>query len=209
MGGVIGALSPKIVLVAGTLLLASRVGTHRTPATIDPSRPITTVGTTLAQEIGLDRASDSRPRFVDIDHSTIRVPRLAIDGTMEPPLAIGADVLREVALLVDLKAMRLQILNGSELGRAIRGREAVSASLAADGCVTVAATSVDGRPIKVAFTGAPASTGRIPILIGAMRLDAASLPEGRCRGSDVAVDWPAFAGKSILLDLGHGRLWIS
>jgi len=206
MGGVIGALSTKIAFTAGALLFASRVDTQRTPAAIDPSLPATTIAEPLAQRIG--GTAGAQRHSVDIGSSTIRISGIAIAGWLEPPMTIGTDVLQETALSIDLRQMRLQVMDDSQVRRATRGRAPIGTSIASDKCVTVEATSAEGKPIKAALVNNNIGQRSVRIALGGMPLMAVQLPTGRCEAGDVALGWSSFAGKTVLLDLGHNRLWI-
>ncbi len=214
MGGVIGAMSSKFVLAAGTLLFASRVGMHSTSATLDPSLPTTEVGGTLAHRLHIDAAEGNVSRAIGIGHTEIALRTLAIDPDSPNALTIGADVLRKVELSIDFPRKRLRLIEAGDYRRATSHMTMIPVSFTADGCLSFAATGRDGEPLRVALIGGtpPSLAPAMPtkIKVGQVTLNATAYqPKARCSANDVSVDWQAFDGKQILLDIRHDRMWTS
>ncbi len=211
MGAVMGVLSSKVVLKTGTLLIASRLAMHAVPATIDPSIPTTEISKPLAQQLKVNESTIASRRYVDIGNHTISIGRVMVVDGDAPTMVIGADVLRETALAIDLKKKQLRVLEPAEFRRAVKGSPPVEALFGPDHCPVITATAPDGKQVKVALTGSPTSSqsSLTEIKINGMPFFAGPQLSGRCPESDYSLNWSAFDGRNLVLDLRHGRMWLS
>lgn len=216
MSGPIGVMSVKFVLAAGALLLSARIDMHAVSAILDPSTPVSTVTPELARRIGAGEGAGPvravpRHRVVGMDHSEMRLRSVAVANLDRGgELVVGADLLREMALALDFRKDRLRVLDKQDYRHLTARMVPIPATSTPDGCVSITGTGADGAPVRAAIdgqspaagTGQAASIGLGPVVLKGWRI------AGRCASSDMVLDWSAFAGQTLILDLGRGRIWL-
>jgi hypothetical protein len=209
-------MSAKFTLTAGALLLSARFEMHAVTAALDPSAPVTIVTPDLAERIGAaehdgDIRALNKPRVVGIDHAemTLRQVTLSRDGTV----VIGADVLNQMVLRLDFRRNRLRVVDQGDYRKATANLIAVPVSVTPDGCLSVAGTAPDGRPVRAALIGG--TVGETPgdraiLQTGEVVVEAHLQPAIRrqCAANDMLVTWQSFEGQAITLDLRRGQIWL-
>lgn len=220
MSGPIGVVSHKIALHAGLLLISARIDLHSVVATIDPSAPATLIDPTLAQYVDavVSPSAPQHPkkrRIIGLDHAETRLPQFLLAPTPAPiRLVIGADVLRDLVITIDLARSSLRVLDSSEYGRIGRGMLEVPVSTSdGDGCLKFKASYANGGPIDVALVGQPDGpqvTSSINITVSGISLPASPQLSGgeKCQSEAAIISWSAFRNHRVTLDLPHQRLWI-
>lgn len=219
MSGPMGVMSTKIAIAASALLVSARVDMHDVWAILDPSAPISRVTPDIARRLKVaDGAAGqpvtlSRGHVVGLDHEEMRLGRIMVVANQKRDLVIGSDILREMALELDFRSGRLRALERGALQHRIGKMTAVAAHVSADGCLSLAGTGSDGTALRVALDGsAERLTGTpAPVQLGPVHLIAARPGGhvGHCDANDVVLDWRAFSDQVVILDLGHGTLWVS
>jgi len=217
MSGPMGVMATKLLLAASALLLSARVDTHEVWATLDPSLPVSRVTPDIARRLKASGPADrpimlSRGHVVGLDHEEMRLDQIVVVPGQKPDLVIGADVLREMALELDFRGGRLRVIERGALRHRTERMTAVAARISADNCLSLSGAAPNGTPINVALDGSlarPSGTASA-IQLGKVRLTAA-LPAAhrtRCEANDLVLDWSAFAGTMVILDLGNGKIWL-
>lgn len=217
MSGPMGVVSTKLLLAASAMLLSARVDMHDVWATLDPSAPVSRVTPDIARRLKAIGPAEqpitlSRGHVIGLDHEEMRLSQIVIAPGQKPDLVIGADVLREMALELDFRNGRLRVIERGALPHRTERMTPIAARISADNCLSVAGTAPDGTMLNTALGGSPIrpSGTPSPIQLGAVHLTAARLAERgrRCAANDVVLDWSAFAGTAIILDLGNGKIWL-
>lgn len=217
MSGPMGVVSTKLLLAASALLLSARVDMHDVWATLDPSVPVSRVTPDIARRLKASGPADrpvmlSRGHVVGLDHEEMRLSQIMVVPGQKPDLVIGADVLREMALELDFRSGRLRVIERGALRRRTERMTPIAARFSADNCLSLAGTALDGKVLNVALDGSSArpSGTPSPVQLGAVRLTAARPIERRrhCEANDLVLDWSAFAGTMVILDLGDGKIWL-
>ena len=212
-----GVMSTKLLLAASALLLSARVDMHEVWATLDPSSPVSKVTPDIARRLkvtGVAGKTISLPRghVVGLDHEEMRLGEVMIVPGQKPDLVIGSDLLREMALELDFRAGRLRVIERGALSHRTERMTSVAARLSSDGCLSLSGVAPDGTTLTVAIDGSSARPSGTPsrVQLGAAYLVAARLADrhGRCAANDLVLDWSAFTGAAIILDLGNGKIWL-
>lgn len=218
MSGPLGVMSTKIVFAASALFLSARIDLHPVSATLDPSAPVSRVTPEIARRLRVAGPADKplplpRGHVVGMDHEEMRLGQVVIVPGQRQDLVIGSDILREMALELDFRNGRLDVLERGALRRRIAQMTPIDARVSADGCLSLPGVGADGAPLGVALDGSAErlSGTPTPVRLGPMHVAAARLARhsGRCDANDLVLDWRAFADRAVILDLGNGKIWLS
>jgi len=206
------AVSTKIAVQAGLLLLSARVDLHPVKAVFDPSLPVTTLSAGLAGRLSADGDADLRSvrgrHVIGLDHHVVplRSVRVAAPGRAAP-VTIGSDLLADNPLDLDLAHGRIRLLEPRDAPRATRGMTAVPAHVTPAGCLEMAGTLEDGRAVSVAFGGTGGEP--VPVRIGDRSLLAMRPAPGTCSPGAVSLGWAALAGSRIVIDRPRDTVWMA
>lgn len=233
MGGLVGGVSSKIVLVAATLTFTARVDREHVRAMLAPQAAVSAVSARLSQKVRLPGDGDATARRRARDRIDIGIgaeemhvdAKIVSDATLpkDVDLRIGRDMLDHM-IDVDLKRHRIRLLLRSEAAGATRGRTAIALTPRADGRWTMPATvaGIAGEtaildfastaevqvPAAAADLARIADGAKVAVTLGAAR--PIDLRVQRDAGAEAlpVVGWQTFAGRDVLLDLGHDRIWL-
>ncbi|WP_297506804.1 hypothetical protein [uncultured Caulobacter sp.] len=228
MGGVVGAVSGKFVLVAAGLLVDSRVGHERVRALIDASLARTEISRSLADRLdphGAHRDGDElaprRGTTVGLGAREFDAPKLIIGASRAPKgvdLVIGRDVLEAERLELDFARDQLSLVTPAEYKAAVRGRVRVPLTPAGPGLWRLNARLGPGgekdgaldltSPAALMVNGVPVSPCP-DIGFGAVRLQPTACAADTTSTLPFRLGWRGFATARVLLALPDRSLWIA
>lgn len=217
MGGMIGAMSGKIVFQAGLLLFAARLDGHKTMATIDPMAKTTVIGSELADNLRFDLDEDQtlavrHRHVVGIDHAEVRLRRVIVrqmGGAAR--IVIGRDLLSELAIRLDFAHARLRVFDSSERRAVGQGQSAVELDASfLPRCLVAMGREPAGTSQMVVLTGNAASSGRTTtIVFGDTAIQTFPVAQDTpCAGPTLAAPWQSFQKAELILDLPGGHLFV-
>lgn len=216
MSGPIGVVSTKLALVAGALLVSARVDLHSVAATIDPSQPVTAISADLAARAGIkDDGPAVRPLAkrltVGMDHAELRLEKVVVRGDTPNRITLGADLLQQMTLALDFRKGRLRVIERGALRRATADMIPIAARSTPDGCLSISGRTPDGSAAHAALVGRASDDGpRASVAVAGVELQGTAQPAQvqTCPSNQMLLDWRAFAGSAIILDLGNDRIWV-
>lgn len=212
---VMGAMSTKIALHAGLLLVAARIDMHSISAAIDPSTPVSVASPALAPRLGLGPYGRAAQRVsgkhdIGIDDRTIGLSSVRVDPQMQGvDFLIGSDLLRHAPIVLDFTRRKLRVGERRDADRFEKRLTPIPASISSDGCLSLEANDERGRPIQLALIGEePLRELSRTVKFGGLTFPALPGRTDRCSANDATIGWSAFVGKKLVLDLDRGRIWI-
>lgn len=233
MGAVWGVVSGKFVITAAGLLIASRIDQGRLQALVDPHVAISQVSRNFAEQrhlgvSGSTQTTTRHPLTIGIGGEEFDQPSLAISDRMpavDADMVIGRDLLCAHIFALDIDRHDLSLLGPGDVGRLSRHFVAIPAAVSDDGQFRIVIT-INGlrtqaglnlgqtEPLEVStsfWQSSPPTPGEpAHIAAGPSRLNDIPWPELTSAAADhVTLGVAAFKGRTIVLDVPHGRLWIS
>jgi hypothetical protein len=213
MGGVIGAMSTKFVVAAGTLLLSARVGNHPVRAILDPAAETTLISPSVAGpgRAQSDGVTIDRPQWIGLDAHMLRIQKLTVSTSIPQDSVLGADVLNAAPLLLDFKTHRLQIMEPGSFRRTASTMEALPIATSSEGCLTIAGLDERGLPVSAAFFARPQGRNggsQTVFHVGSIKLTASQSSQSTCGSSKLQIDWGSFESRKIIFDLDHRQILI-
>jgi hypothetical protein len=210
-----GVMPAKIALAAGALLVTARVDMHTLSARLDPATSVSQVAPELARKLGVDPSTGHvatlpHKHVIGLGNEEFPFRQVAVNDTDGRTLVIGADLLKEMTLELDFRANRLRVVEQGALRRVTKHMVAVPATISADGCMSMTGITMDGAQIKVALVGGVAQpSGKSEKLtLGVLPFEAYRTGARSCPANEMVIDWEAFAGRTIVLDLQSGKVWM-
>jgi hypothetical protein len=213
---VLDAMSTKILLQAGLLIVDARLELHRIKAVLDPSTPQSIVSRDNAERLGASQATEAeqpitRHKVVGLGADEVKLHAIKIGRTPSgTQMIVGSDLMREEPLYIDFPGARFELFERWKALKYERHMEPVSVTISRDGCLSISGTAKDGSPLRVALKGAmqelPSGISPISFRMGSLLISATY--SAACPANNVTVGWDAFAGRRILIDVAAGRLWI-
>jgi hypothetical protein len=233
MGGLVGGVSNKIILVAATLTFTARVDFEHVRALLSPQATVSAVSTRLSRKLqlpgnGASPSSKHSRRQVDIG---IGAEEMRVDAKIVSDLSLPADIdlrigrdMLDHLIDVDLKHQRIRLFLRSEYFRATRGLTAIVLTPREDGSWTLP-TRVAGLTSE---TGILDFSSESELMLPAAIASVAHIGDGTVvettigtaqpigrkvhirdmAGSLPVLGWQTFSGRDVLLDLGHNRIWL-
>lgn len=233
MGAVWGVVSGKFAITAAGLLIASRIGQGSLPALIDPRVATSAVTRDFALRRHLIPTPDvratvsRRPLTIGIGAEELDQPSLTVSPTALPSgaeMIIGRDILQSHVLALDIPRRELSLLEKNEVTRLSRRFTSVPLTVGDDGQLR-ATISINGLstnaalrlgqagPLEIGaglWQSLPSAPGQDAALgFGHMLLSVPSASAPSSEANPVSLGLEAFRGRTIVIDLPHGRLWIS
>jgi len=231
MGGIIGAVSGKLVLGTAALLFAAKVDQRSILAAIDGDAATSAISERLADRLHAasstaDGSASGRSArvWLGLDGGTFKVTLpVATNGVADrADLRIGQDILAAHFIRLDFRRRTSRLVLRDRLASETRALIAIPIDTAPDGTILVPVQMNDGTKAQARLQfnfhaeGNEAQTrqSQTPIAIlgegdgKVFEIDDYHVDDG-ARASKVFIDLLAFSNQVILLDLPHKRLWVS
>jgi len=232
MGAVWGVVSGKFVITAAGLLIASRIDQGRLEALVTPHVAISAVSRNFAEQhhlavSGAAQTGTRRPLTIGIGAEEIDQANLAVAErmpAMDADMVIGRDLLTAHVFALDVDRRDLSLLGKGDVERlprhfvaaplTISDEDQLRLTITINGVRTEAAIHLGQTdPLKVGTSfwqsSPPAQGEAAHIAIGRAELNDIPWPGETIVSDRVTLGLDAFKGRRIVLDLPHGRLWIS
>lgn len=232
MGAAWGIVSGKFVITAAGLLIASRIDQTRLQALVDPHVASSAVTRSFAEQRhlagpGAAQTATRHPLSIGIGAEEFDQPNLVIADHLPVPgadMVIGRDILSAHVISLDVDRRDLSLLDKGEIERLPHRFTAVPMTMNDEGQlrVTIAINGLraeaalclsqaDPLEIGTSFwqSSPPARGEAAHITVGRAGLDDIAWPGKNVASDRVTLGLDAFKGRTIVLDLPHGRLWIS
>jgi|GEM_PF-2356798 len=231
MGGIIGAVSGKLVLGTAALLFAAKVDQRTIVAAIDGDAPASAISERLADRLHVasSTADGSAPGrsarvWLGLDGGMFKVTLpVAANGVADrADLRIGQDILAAHFIRLDFRHRTSRLVLRDRLASETRALIAIPIDTAPDGTILVPVQMSDGTKARarlqfnfhVEANEAQTHEVQTPIaILGDGDVKVFDIDDyhvdGATRASKVFIDLLAFSDQVILLDLPHKRLWVS
>lgn len=231
MGGVIGAVSGKLILGTAALLFSVKVNQHYVIAAIDGDAPRSAISERLANRLGIATAdtgelADRRDVLVwlSLDGGMFKVALPVAQHSLvdRADVRLGQDILTAHLLRLDFRHRTSRLVLRDSLAHETRKLTAIPIDLASDGTVLVAVRIAGGTMtharvqfnFHVEASDAHAEEALAPIaLLGTDNEKVFDIHDYHVdeagRASKVFIDLLAFDKQVILLDLPHKKMWVS
>lgn len=231
MGAVWGVVSGKFVITAAGLLIASRIDQGPVQALIDPHVAQSAVSRDFAERRRLVDSTDIRQtasrHSLSIGIGAEEFDERALRIVESPPgsgadMVLGRDALEAHVFALDLRHRELALLEKGDVTRLAKRFIPVPVSLKENGRFGIP-VSIDGQivqadidlgqadPLSIGAASAPAVASpplqTMPIQIGKVVLR--EMPARVGAGDTITLGLRAFDGRTLVLDLPHGKLWVS
>lgn len=220
MSIMVGATSGKFVMVAAMLLFHARVDGNPVAAAIVPGAPVSTLSARLAHQVRR-RARPDAPVKIGIrgDYFYAPIATSSDDTSARADIVIGQDLLADNPIEIDFRRHELAALSTGEFKARVRREHAVMLTRVGAGQWHVAlvlpgATAIDAEldltsPDAIDLGGDAGGVAHPSE--AAVTLGQASLPGITIRQANTArtrVGLGAFAGRRVIFDLAHDRIWL-
>lgn len=231
MGGIIGAVSGKLVLGTAALLFSAKVDQRNVLAAIDGDAPTSAISERLADRLhvgmaGLGETSTRRDVrvWLGLDGGMFKVTLPVAEHSLvdRADLRLGQDILAAHFLRLDFHRRTSSLVLRDRLASETRALIAIPIDTAPDGTILVPVRMTDGTTTRARLqfnfhseTGSPhADEAQPPIaILGDNNAKVFEIHDYHVddagRASRVFIDLLAFDNQVVLLDLPHKRLWVS
>lgn len=229
MGGVIGAVSGKLILGAAALLFSAKVDNRNVVAVIDGDAPTSAISEQFAdRHLKRHFASDAGPRearvWLHLDGGMFRI---ALPVATQPlvdraDVRLGQDILSSRYLRLDFRRRVSQLVLPDRLAAETRAMRAIPIDIAPDGTILLPVRIADGMTkfarlqfnFHIEAGDVRADDALTPIaLLGLDKTTVLDIHDYHVehaeRSSEMFIDLLIFNNRAILLDLPHNQLWIS
>lgn len=229
MGGVIGAVSGKLVLGTAALLFSAKVDQRTVVAVIDGDAPTSAISERLAERLfGPHAPQDAGRRearaWLHLDGGIFKVtlPIVTHGINDRADVLLGQDILTAHFLRLDFHHRVSQLVLPDRLKHETRAMTPIPIDMAPDGTILVPVRTSDGKTTRARLQfnfhdemadGHDEKSGAPLAILGdddVRVIDADDYHiDGAGRTSKFFIDLLTFRDRVILLDLPHHRLWIS
>lgn len=229
MGGVIGAVSGKLVLGTAALLFSAKVDQRNVVAVIDGDAPTSAISERLGERLLGPHAPQEAGRrearaWLHLDGGMFKVTLpIVTHGIIDrADVLLGQDILAAHFLRLDFHHRVSQLVLPDRLKHETRNMTAIPIETAPDGTILVAVRMADGVTTRARLQfnfhieagDAHAEAALAPIaLLGRDNTKVQDIDDYHVdnvgRASTVFIDLRTFDDQVILLDLPHKQLWVS
>jgi len=233
MGGVVGAISSKLVLTAAAMLITANIDRHKISGALDWNTPNSSIicGTNARSHLKHICANTDR-----VNAQKVLVGFTGAEFGAELPVAteakvpgaevvFGRDALSEHVFELDFHRKNARLIARSEFRRAVRQLDPVNLMVLDDGKIgcTIRIGNAATENAVIDLTGLPSTfaSGAVAQLNPSMTRTAvigdgpaqviipiSSTPTADMT-SQTTIGVDAFAGRRVVLDLSHMKIWVS